>query len=189
MTDTLRNYLADHPWHHESVKHWPVQGALRVRLSLCATLPPPEVSSSVLAIVLRPDGRVLYLWPSHRTGSIAHLVIGGRPEPGETPQETAIREVGEETGWRIEPLGMIGFRHFFHLEPKAKGSDRPYPEFIQPIFAATAIKFDASLIRADDHIPAEVLDFSEVERATEPGQRPLLHAAVNEAWGTERELG
>ena len=184
MTHTLRNYLADHPWHHESVERWPVQVALRVRLSLCGTLPPANVSSSVLAIVLRGDGRVLFLHPDNPSGGIAQLLPGGRPEPGESPEQTVIREVGEETGWQIEPLGMIGFRHFFHLEPWAKGTDRPYPDFIQPIFAASAIRYDAGLIRTDDHIPSDFFDFAELERVTDPRQRPLLYAAANAVWTT-----
>src|SRR5207302_111510 len=109
-------------------------------------LPPADVTSSVRAIVMDAQGRALFLWPDKPSGSIAHVLIGGRAEGAETPQETAIREVGEETGWRIEPVRMIGFRHFHHLEPRREGSDRPYPDFIQPVFAARVIGFDANLL-------------------------------------------
>lgn len=155
-----------------------MQGELRVRLSLGTTLPPAQVSSSILAIVLNAQRQVLFLWPSTPSGSIAHLLIGGRPQGSETPEETAIREVVEETGWHVQPLGMIGFRHFFHLEPRSEKSDRPCPDFIQPVFAACAIRFDSDLLVPNDRIPAEFLDFAAAERATDPPQRPLLHAAA-----------
>lgn len=177
--DLLHTYLSSHPHHHEFREHWHIQGEMRVRLSLAKKLPPTHVSSSILSVVVDSMQRVLFLWPSEKSGNISQLLIGGRPEPGETPEETAIREVGEETGWRIKPIQMIGFRHFFHLEPRSMASDRPYPDFIQPIYAAVAVVFDPDLLRPDDQIPAEFLDLAYVEQTLEPSQHPLLHTAVN----------
>ena len=179
MDRLLQADLEAHPAHHETTEQWPIQGALSVRLCLATSLPPPHVSSSILAIVLNADRQVLYLWPSTPTGSIAHLLIGGRPQPGETPEETAIREVGEETGWRIMPHQMIGFRHFFHLEPPSAASDRPYPDFIQPIFAASAVAFDPRLLLTDDRTPAEFMNFSTAEQVTDSAQRVLLYATAD----------
>jgi ADP-ribose pyrophosphatase YjhB (NUDIX family) len=177
LDEAVRAYLEAHPAHYETIELWPVIGRLRVRLGLGSTLPPAAVSSSILAIVFDSHRRVLFLHPSEQTGSIVQLLIGGRPEPGETPEQTAAREVAEETGWKIEPVRMIGFRHFFHLEPHVPASDRPYPDFIQPIFAARAVAFAPEIILAADRIPAEFLDFDKVEKITEPVQRPLLQAA------------
>ena len=179
MSENLKAYLNSYPAHHESIEKWPVQGNLRIRLSLASTLPPAPVSSSILAIVLNSDREVLFLHPSIPSGNISHVLIGGRPEPGETPEQTATREVGEETGWRVEPVRMIGFRHFFHLEPWVEKSDRPYPDFIQPVFAAHAVAYDASLALPDDYIPSKFIAFDAVERAIDPSQRPLLRAAID----------
>lgn len=177
--DLLDTYLATHPSHHEFHESWPVQGRMRVRLSLAKTLPPAHVSSSILSIVLDANRKVLFLRPSKRSGNISHLLVGGRPEPGETPNDTAIREVGEETGWRINPLGMIGFRHFCQLESRSEDSDRPYPDFIQPIYAARAVAFEPDLLLLSHQIPAEFLDLSEAERSIEVAQHPLIHSAVD----------
>lgn len=179
MDKLVQAYLDAHPPHHEMTEQWPVQGALSVRLCLARSLPPAHVSSSILSIVLNADRQVLYLWPSTPTGSIAHLLVGGRPQPGETPEETAIREVGEETGWHILPHQVIGFRHFFHLEPQSAESDRPYPDFIQPIFTASVVAFDANLLLTDDQMPAEFMKFSFVEQVMDPAQRVLLYAAAD----------
>jgi len=177
MESDLARYLAAHPAHHESVESWPVQGKLRVRLSLAATLPPAEVSSSVLAMVFNATGQVLYLYPEDRTGSIAQLLIGGRPQAGESPEQTVIREVAEETGWHVRPIRQIGFRHFFHLEPRSPQSDRPYPDFIQPIYAARAESFDESRLVTADRLPARFMDYVQVEELIDLAQRPLLTAA------------
>jgi 8-oxo-dGTP pyrophosphatase MutT (NUDIX family) len=177
MEPGVQRYLEAHPAHHEAFEQWEIQGRLRVRLSLAEELPPASVSSSILAIVFNRHGQVLFLHPSDPSGSIAHLVAGGRPEGRETPEETAIREVAEETGWRVKPIKMIGFRHFFHTEPRSARTDRPYPDFIQPIYAAMAESFDPSGIIADDQLEAEFLDYAVAEKRIEVGQRPLMYAA------------
>ena len=176
----LRDYLKAHPCHHEYRETWPIQGEMIVHLSLADSLPPRHVSSSILAIVLDSDQNVLFLWPDRSTGNIAHLLIGGRPEPGETPEQTAIREVGEETGWRVRPIRMIGFRHFHQIEPRSENTDRPYPDFIQPIYAARAEAFEPGLLLQNDQIPCELRGFGRTEQAIEPAQRPLLYAAAND---------
>lgn len=178
METDVRRYLEVHPAHHETFEHWDIQGKLRVRLSLTEELSPASVSSSILAIVFNRDRQVLFLHPSDPSGSIAHLLIGGRPNVGETPEETVIREVAEETGWRVKPIKMIGFRHFFHIEPRSPKTDRQYPDFIQPIYAAMAKSFDPKTIIAADRLEAEFMDYALVEERIEAGQRPLLHAAA-----------
>jgi len=179
LNDALKAYLDRHPAHHETTERWPIQGEMRVRLCLGSSWPPGEVCSSILGIVMNSFGQVLFLYPSTPNGSIAHFLVGGRAEAGERPEETVIREVGEETGWRVEPRRMIGFRHFFHLEPRREKTDRPYPDFIQPIFVARAIAYDEKLARAEDRMPAEFIDLGRAESLTEAGQRPLLRAAAN----------
>lgn len=176
MTDVQR-YLETHPAHCEYFEHWEIQGKLRIRLSLAEELPPASASSSIMAIVFNRDGQVLYLIPTDLKGGIANLIAGGRPDPGETPEETTIREVAEETGWLVKPIKMIGFRHFFHLEPRSPKTDRPYPDFIQPIYVVMAESYDPSAIIAGDRIPAEFVDYAVAEERIEESQRPLLHAA------------
>ena len=179
MTDISKAFLNSHPAHHETTETWPIQGELRVRLCLGSTLPPADVTSSILAIVVNSERQVLSLHPSTPAGSIAHVLIGGRAAPGETPEQTVIREVGEETGWLVQPIQMIGFRHFFHLEFRSEKTDRPYPDFIQPIFASRAIAYAASLARPNDLIPAQFVDVATANGLIEPAQCPLLHAAVD----------
>ncbi len=177
MATDVRRYLEEHPPHCEYFEHWEIQGKLRIHLSLAEELPPASASSSIMAIVLNSDRQVLYLIPTDLKGGIANLIPGGRPDPEETPEETIMREVAEETGWRVQPIKMIGFRHFFHLEPRSPRTDRPYPDFIQPIYVAMEESFDPRAIISGDRIPAEFMDYAEVEKRIVESQRPLLRAA------------
>ncbi|MFI0713449.1 NUDIX hydrolase [Streptomyces inhibens] len=58
----------------------------------------------VSVVVFDDRGRVL-LGKRADTGSWS--VIGGIPEPGEQPAETAVREVYEETAVRVVPEGVV----------------------------------------------------------------------------------
>lgn len=177
--EALQSYIEAFPAHHEFRETWPVEGEMTVGIGLTDAPPPAHVSSSILAIVLDTKNRVLFLWPSDRSGNISHLLIGGRPEPGESPAETATREVGEETGWCIVPAGIIGYRHFHQLEPKSKDTDRPYPDFVQLIYAARTVSHDSNLLISSDQISAAFLEFSDAVDSTDQEHRPLLIAAAD----------
>ena len=177
--EALQSYLEAYPVHHTFQETWHVQGEMIVGIGLTDATPPAHVSSSILAIVLDAEGRVLFLWPSDRSGNISPQLIGGRPEAGESPAETVTREVGEETGWPIVPAGIIGYRHFHQLEPKSKDTDRPHPDFVQSIYAAQAVSYDPNLLISSDQIPATFLEFSDAVESTDQKHRPLLIAAAD----------
>ena len=52
------------------------------------------------------DGRLLLVHQSY--GDRVWDFVGGGAEPGESPEETAIREAKEELGLAVEPRGLIG---------------------------------------------------------------------------------
>ena len=177
---SLETYLALHPAHAEVRDDWPLEpvAPLLSRLCLASSLPPAECTSSVLAIVVREDGAVLFISPHDATGSIAHVLIGGRAEPDETPEQTLRREVAEETGWLVDPKQVIGFRHFRHLgRPHRALSDRPYPDMVQPVYLAVPERFDGGLLH-DGEPPTRFVDGAWALDVTKPEQRPLLEQAI-----------
>ena len=180
MANALVDFLEAYPAHCEYEETWPLEPGvpLRARLCLGTELPPAEVRSSILGIVFRGENEVLFFHPETPSGDIAHFIIGGRPEAGETPEETLIRELGEESGWRVRPRSIVGFRHFRHLGPlTAAMADRPYPDFLQPIYAATAETYDGALVLPGEW-PCALVDVGWAVEMTRPDHRPLLTAAL-----------
>jgi 8-oxo-dGTP diphosphatase len=56
------------------------------------------------------DGRVLIVRRAQPPAAGLYTLPGGVVELGETLAEAAVREVREETGLDIEPLGLVGYR-------------------------------------------------------------------------------
>lgn len=116
---------------------------LEFRTYLADELPPRAFVGSVRAIVLRKDEVLLV------HSLIPILSVGGRREPGETIEQTLLREVAEETGWMVSPLEVIGFTHCRHLDEQRPDWGRPAPDWIDPLFAAVAKSYDANLIETN----------------------------------------
>ena len=100
---------------------------------------PAELLTSVRCVVTTDRGVVRC---TNRDGS--HFWPGGRREPGETFEETAIREVLEETGWRVDPtsLSQLGWLHFEYLTARPQDWSFPHPDFVQLLYAGRASSRD-----------------------------------------------
>lgn len=177
-------FLQKYPSHCEFRESWPIEGEMQVRLGSASELPPHSVSSSILAIVLNEALEVLFLYPEERCGSISQILIGGRPEAGETVFETITREVQEETGWTVLPVEVIGYRHFHQTAPRSEKSDRPYPDFVQPIFSARTVRNEQRLALPGHQMPCGMVAWQEVAALLPCDQRPLLMTAIDSVRGT-----
>ena len=62
----------------------------------------------VVAVFIRDlAGRVLTV---RKRGTTRFMQPGGKPEPGETPEQTAVRELAEELGAELADLRLVGTR-------------------------------------------------------------------------------
>ena len=70
--------------------------------------PIPRVSARVLPVC--PEGEVLLLQDQDPTDPAVRRwgTIGGALEPGETPEQAAIRELHEELGLTVSPADVLG---------------------------------------------------------------------------------
>jgi 8-oxo-dGTP pyrophosphatase MutT (NUDIX family) len=73
-----------------------------------------------------------------------HPWPGGRREAGESYEETAYREVHEETGWllNLETAEYIGWLHLEHLAAPPEDHPFPHPDFLQVVFVAGSTSRD-----------------------------------------------
>jgi 8-oxo-dGTP diphosphatase len=95
---------------------------------------------AVSAAIFR-GGRVLIVRRAAPPGIGLHTLPGGGVELGETLEQAVIREVREETGLDIEPLGLAGHRSVIVRDP----GGRIERHFVVLPFAARWIAGDVSL--------------------------------------------
>lgn len=73
-----------------------------------------KIPVSVLVVIHTPDLRVLLLERADAPGYWQSVT--GSQEPGETPRQTALREVGEETGLEAALYGLKDWRQHYEFE-------------------------------------------------------------------------
>jgi 8-oxo-dGTP pyrophosphatase MutT (NUDIX family) len=126
---------------------------LQVTSYLTDAAPPTLHVRSVRSVVLKGDS-VLALQREDR----AHVLPGGRREPGETLSETLERELLEETGWLTtvpRQIGVVRLR-WLTARPGDWPEDSPYyPDFLWLIHMAEVATHrpEAFLQDADEGAP------------------------------------
>lgn len=112
-------------------------GALRLRISayLSERRLPDMLVTSVRCLV-GIDGQIVVT----ESPDDVNVWPGGRREPGETMRQTAVREVYEETGYRVDPQSLrpLGFLLHEHLVPPPADYAYPHPDFLQLVFCGSA---------------------------------------------------
>jgi ADP-ribose pyrophosphatase YjhB (NUDIX family) len=148
MNAELQYYLSRHEPGPTQEVNWGDGIQLEVTGYLVHSLPPEPFVSSVRAIILRDDE--ILVFRDHN--GTAHILPGGRLEAGETIMDTLDRELLEETGWTVANPRIFGLLHFRHLNIKSPDYSYPYPDFVHPIFLASANEYHPDRITQDKYV-------------------------------------
>jgi 8-oxo-dGTP pyrophosphatase MutT (NUDIX family) len=158
--------------------HVAVWGVHRLERRLYATpaQPPDALVSSVRAVVFRGGAVVVIRDPDGST----HVIPGGRREAGESQADALAREIGEETGWRLEAAKYFGFLHFRHLSPRPDNYPYPYPDFFQTLHVAEATDHDRRRIVRDNwETHSRMTPISRAIASVRDDQAALLRLAIS----------
>ncbi len=108
-----------------------------------------------------------------RRSPVLYALPKGTPDPGETDEETALREVREETGLQVRSLGQVGDVHYWFTDPDGTRVDKTVHFFLmEPTGGA---------LEDHDHEFDEVgwYHLAEAERLiTHKNQAHILHKAA-----------
>lgn len=140
--------------------------------------PPRRLVGSVRAIVCRGEAVAVV-----DEGTGVGLVAGGRPDPGEPLERALVREVLEETGWRVRPGPVLGVVHARRLDPAlpvSPGWNRPDPDFLDPISATEALTHEPGALHAGEK-PARFVPVAEARAMVGPLLQTFLDRALASA--------
>ncbi len=103
----------------------------------------PAVTLASSSIVTR-DGAYLLIRRRHPPAADLYAFPGGRAEPGETPEQTALRELMEETG-----LTGVNPRLFATYDLSPQPGDRPDHYFFLSVFLVDVEGSQAAIADSD----------------------------------------
>lgn len=123
----------DIPWHPK-----PGEG----RLYITDEIPARDICSTAFGFVFEGD-QVLLTRLRNRDWDLP----GGVIDPGESPEQAAVREVWEETYARVEIVEPIGIQELELFRPKPERYRWPYPISVQVYYLCRLVElcpFDAN---------------------------------------------
>ena len=83
-------------------------------------------------------------------GRAGWTLPGGGMEPGESPEQTAVREVYEETGYRVRTETLLGADSRYHHESRGRsGRARPF-HALRLIYRAHVLSGELGVVLEDD---------------------------------------
>lgn len=139
----------------------------------------PGLASSA---ILERDGRYLLIRRRNPPSADMFAFPGGRAEPGETPEQTALREFEEETGIAVRDPQLFAVYDL----PSRKESGEMTSHFLLSVFLVKSDSSDAA-IAADDASDAGWYTLEEIRALPVPPS--VLECAERLAQGSALQKG
>ncbi|MEV6432382.1 NUDIX domain-containing protein [Nocardia sp. NPDC051463] len=143
----------------------------------------PEANSlkvAVSAFVQDSDGRILMI---HRTDNDKYSIPGGGMEVGETVADAVVREVAEETGIQVRPLGIVGIfsdpRHVIAYDDGEVRQEFSICFAAEPISGTPTTSSESKAVRWVPHEEISGLDIdpsirARIQRGLQPPAEPYF---------------
>lgn len=125
-----------------------------------------EIDHAVVDVLVERDGRFLLIEETKPGREGKFSIPGGHIDPHETIIEAAIREVEEESGYIVEPIGLVGIYQAVYPRINVSG----------PVLAAKVVGGGA--VVSKEHPNSFWATVDEVERFAELGQIFGAHVAM-----------
>ncbi len=132
---------------------------------------------AVAACIRDARGRILLVKRNEVTGLWGFP--GGAVEPGESVAETVVREVREETGLEIKPMGLVGI----YSDP-AYGFAYPNGDRVQPVIVFLECQVVGGELHPDGEESLEMQYFGPDDDL--PPMRPCCQAKAHDAFSSGR---
>jgi 8-oxo-dGTP pyrophosphatase MutT (NUDIX family) len=130
--------------------------------------------SVTVAAVIEHDGRYL-LVEEHTADGLRLNTPAGHLEPGESPQQGAVREALEETGCHFEPTALLGV--YIAASADAQGVPTTWLRFA---FCGTASAPDAARPLDDGIVRTLWMTPAEIEASQDRHRSPLVWRCVQD---------
>jgi 8-oxo-dGTP pyrophosphatase MutT (NUDIX family) len=105
------------------------------RLYITDEMPPHEICGTTFGFVFKVENMLLTSLRNRDWD-----IPGGLIDPGETPEETAVREVWEETYARVEIVELIGTQEIELFGPEPEGYRWSYPINVQVYYLCRLVE-------------------------------------------------
>lgn len=113
----------------------------------------PDTIHLTVATIVQRDGKFLMVHERDGDRTVINQPAG-HIEPGETPQQAALRETLEETGWQVELTGFLGL--FTYRSPRNGVTYYRIAFTAEPLALADGAELDHGIIAARWHSLAEL---------------------------------
>jgi 8-oxo-dGTP pyrophosphatase MutT (NUDIX family) len=124
-----------------------------------------------VATVIERDGRFL-LVEEHTAEGLRLNNPAGHLDPGESPEQGAVRETLEETAWHVTPTALVGIHLSRFARAKPDGADTV--TYLRFTFCGTADAFDAQRTLDTGIVRALWMTPDEIRASAERHRSPLV---------------